>query len=66
MTRRRKHHPITIMVLGTGVLLAADAAAWLFWMAWHIMPVLLAIVACKHWQLQYRAAAWLRRIGGQP
>jgi hypothetical protein len=43
MTRRRSRrmHPAVIL-LGTVVLLAADAAAWLLWFAWHLLALPLA------------------------
>jgi hypothetical protein len=40
--RRRKHHPATVVVLGAGVLLAADLAARALPEAWKAAPWLLA------------------------
>jgi hypothetical protein len=46
MTRRRagRHQALAILAL-TPVLLAPDALAWLLWVAWHLMPYLLAVAA---------------------
>jgi hypothetical protein len=45
MTRpgSRRRHPAAVIALATVVLVAADAAAWLLWAAWHLMPYLLAL-----------------------
>ena len=63
-----KHHPITVMVIGTGVLLGLDAIAWALWAAWHVLPWLLAlavaVLACRRWQLHRRALTWLRSPTG--
>ena len=62
--RPRRHHPVVWIVLGTGVLLVADGAAWLLWAAWHVMPLLLAagvvVLGCRRWGWHLRALAWLR------
>lgn len=42
-TTARRHHPVVWIVLGTALLLGVDAAAWLLWWAWHLMPWLLAV-----------------------
>jgi hypothetical protein len=36
-------HPAAVIALGTGVLVAADVAAWLLWVLWHVLPYLLAL-----------------------
>jgi hypothetical protein len=68
--RHRKHHPITVMPIGTCVLLGLDAVAWALWAAWHVLPWLLAItvavVACRRWRLHRRALAWVRSATTPP
>ncbi len=61
---RRRLHPLVWMAVLLPVLLGLDAAAWLVWLTWHMLPWLLAIgvtaLACRRWQLHRRALAWLR------
>jgi hypothetical protein len=66
MTTRhnRLHHAATSIVLGTGVLLGVDLAAWLLWIAWHLaavlVPLAVVVVGCRRWAWHRRALAWLR------
>src|SRR5258708_40103126 len=61
---RRRLHPLVWMAVLLPVLLGLDAAAWLVWLTWHMLPWLLAIgvttPAGRRWQLHRRALAWLR------
>jgi hypothetical protein len=52
VSRRRRRHPVAVILLGTVVLLTLDAMAWLTWALWHLLP-LLAGLGCL-W-LAYRA-----------
>jgi hypothetical protein len=64
---RRKRHPITVMMLGLAVLLVFDLVAWVGYLAWHALPVLLplavVVVACRRWKLHRRVWAALNQPG---
>jgi len=70
MSPRGRHHPVTVIVIGTGVLLGLDAIAWALWAAWHLLPWLLAItalaLACRRWRLHRRALDWPRSVARPP
>ena len=53
---RRRHHALVWILLGTGLLLAADVAVWLAYAAWKLAPLLLAGAA---------AAVAYRRLRGR-
>jgi hypothetical protein len=51
MSRNRRRHPLVIMALVLPLLLLLDAAAWVFWLAWHLLPyLLLAGAAVAAWR----------------
>jgi hypothetical protein len=48
----KRYHPAAVILLGTVVLVGLDALAWLGWLLWHLLPLVLGL-GCV-W-LAYRA-----------
>ena len=68
VSRRRSN--LRIILVGTVILLGLDMFGWLLWLAWHLMPYLVAVVlilaACRRWGLHIRPLRWLRDFGNPP
>jgi len=65
--RRRRHHPAAVIMLGTGFLLAADVAVWMLWLAWQLLPWLLAAAIMAAYKLGHRRGrASVPPVTGRP
>jgi hypothetical protein len=60
--RSRRRHRAAVILVGTGLLVMADLAAWALWALWHVLPLLLSAGAA--WAA-YRARQRHPSGGGQ-